>query len=155
MGKHYWEDESGIGTNQAGWLELDLNSITATQLCCLLFHLILQKLYSLVWAHAMAGNYEPDEKHVLISLHNLNRVWETQSWTCDKWSNLAGACQVSFKCQRPLTNYTEGLCFLVLATRLASSRWLVSHLDPYYLAWICCGMLGLKFFELVSILFAI
>lgn len=61
----------------------------------------------------MAGNYEPDE---LIFLHNLNRVWETQSWTCDKWSNLAGACQVSLKCQRPLTNYAGGLYFLVLTT---------------------------------------
>ena len=65
----------------------------------------------------MAGNYEPDEKHVLISLHNLNRVWETQSWTCDKWSNLAGACQVSFKMSKTSHKlHWRVVTFLVLTT---------------------------------------
>jgi len=40
--------------------------------------------------------WSPDERNVFAATpSSLFRVWETQSWTCDKWSNLAGACQAA------------------------------------------------------------
>lgn len=40
--------------------------------------------------------WSADERNVFAATpSSLFRVWETQSWTCDKWSNLAGACQAA------------------------------------------------------------
>ncbi|RMX58852.1 hypothetical protein pdam_00014484 [Pocillopora damicornis] len=41
-------------------------------------------------------SWSPDERNVLSATpSSLFRVWETQTWTCEKWSNLAGACQAA------------------------------------------------------------
>lgn len=41
-------------------------------------------------------SWSPDERNVFTATpSSLFRVWETQTWTCEKWSNLAGACQAA------------------------------------------------------------
>lgn len=40
--------------------------------------------------------WSPDERNLFAATpSSLFRVWETQTWTCDKWSNLAGTCQAA------------------------------------------------------------
>lgn len=40
--------------------------------------------------------WSPDERNLFAATpSSLFRIWETQTWTCDKWSNLAGTCQAA------------------------------------------------------------
>jgi len=40
--------------------------------------------------------WSPDERNLFAATpSSLFRVWETQTWTCEKWSNLSGACQAA------------------------------------------------------------
>ena len=39
--------------------------------------------------------WSPDSQKVFAaSVESVFRVWETQNWTCEKWTNFCGRCKV-------------------------------------------------------------
>jgi aladin len=39
-------------------------------------------------------SWSPDGGRLLVSYQKMFRVWETTHWTCDRWTQLAGRCNV-------------------------------------------------------------
>ena len=53
--------------------------------------------------------WSPDGQRVFAGCaSSMFRVWETQKWTCEKWTNTSGRCKV--RC----SNYKYGISLVVM-----------------------------------------
>ena len=50
--------------------------------------------------------WSPDSQKVFVaSVESVFRVWETQNWTCEKWTNFCGRCKVGLSIFAEFTGF--------------------------------------------------